>query len=382
VKFRLLEIESIQHASSRDQTSGYNRPAARRITFQISSFNPEQLEQVKQVAALFARVLEIESYSQEQLTVTVDLSQFSALSKPQTAVLKSIRAYAKSLQQNLVYHQEDWTAAYGFDFSQPRIMGVVNVTPDSFSDGGKYLEPATAVDHALQLIEQGVDIIDIGGESSRPGAEPISVQEETNRVLPVIRDIRKKSDIPISIDTYKAQVARSALESGANWINDISGMRSDSDMIGVASESGVPVVIMHMKGTPETMQADPTYENVVLEIVDFFDERIRKLRENSIDKIVLDPGIGFGKQLKHNIILLRNLQMFKQFGYPVLIGTSRKAFIGAITGQDVDQRESGTMASVVWSVLHGVNLVRVHAVAEIQDTLKIINTLYKYVNYI
>ena len=219
------------------------------------------------------------------------------------------------IEQKNLHLRETKTAEleFGFNFSNiPKIMGIVNITPDSFYDGGKYSFSAdTAIKHALELVEDGVDILDIGGESSRPGAEPVSESEEIDRVIPVIEGIRKKSDVLISVDTYKSNVANYALQSGANWINDISGLRFDESMIEIVAKWKCPVIIMHMQGTPQVMQANPYYDDVISELIDFFSERIEILHQSNIKKIIIDPGIGFGKTLHHNLEILNKVERFK-----------------------------------------------------------------------
>jgi dihydropteroate synthase len=265
----------------------------------------------------------------------------------------------------------DWVG-YGIDLSEPRIMGVINVTPDSFSDGGKYNTMDQVMKQVKLFEQESVDIIDIGGESSRPGAEPVPEDLELQRVIPVIQEMRKFTDIPVSVDTYKSKVAEQALQMGANWINDISGLQADSQMIHVMKKWDCPVIIMHMKGNPKTMQKNPSYSDVIEEIVRFFDQRIDLLCKYGIKKIILDPGIGFGKRLSDNLRILKNLSTFKQFGYPLMLGTSRKSFIGEISNRDVNHRLAGSISSAIWSVLEGVNIVRVHDVAETSDALKVL----------
>ena len=262
-----------------------------------------------------------------------------------------------------------------FDLNSTRIMGVLNVTPDSFSDGGRFLDTDDAIFHALQMEQDGADIIDIGGESSRPGADPVSEKEELSRVLPVIEGIRKKSQILLSVDTYKSAVAARALLAGANYINDISGLRSDPEMSNVVKDFDCPVVIMHMKGTPKTMQKNPSYDNVCKEVNEFFKERIEKLGRNGITNIILDPGIGFGKRLEDNLTLIRCSDSFRQHGLPVLVGASRKSFIGMITGQSEERRLAGTLATVQVLVQKGVNILRVHDVNETRDFLQVLDAL-------
>jgi dihydropteroate synthase len=254
-------------------------------------------------------------------------------------------------------------------------MGILNVTPDSFSDGGQFLDVDSAVSHALQMEKDGAYIIDVGGESSRPGANQVTETEELSRVLPVIESIRDKSQILISIDTYKSGVAKRALRSGANYINDISGLRFDPQMVNVAKEFECPVIVMHMKGTPQTMQKNPTYDDVCREIDDFFKERIDKLSKHGIKKIILDPGIGFGKRLEDNLTLIRCCDLFRQHGFPVMAGPSRKSFIGMITGQPENKRLAGTLAAVQILVKKGVNILRVHDVRDTRDYLKVMSAL-------
>ena len=266
----------------------------------------------------------------------------------------------------------------GLDLNSVRVMGVLNITPDSFSDGGRFLDLGKAVSHALQMEEDGADIIDVGGESSRPGAEPVSLEEELDRVIPVIDGIRRNSQVLISIDTYKSKVADSALQVGANWINDISGLRSDPEMVDLARSYDCPVVVMHMKGTPKTMQQNPSYDDVVQEINQFFEERIASLRQQGINRIILDPGIGFGKRLEDNLRLIRESDQLKVHGYPILVGPSRKSFIGMITGQSENHRLAGTLATVPVLVDKGVNIIRVHDVRETRDFLKVSSALTQF----
>ncbi|HIP38005.1 MAG TPA: dihydropteroate synthase [Desulfocapsa sulfexigens] len=253
-----------------------------------------------------------------------------------------------------------------------RIMGILNVTPDSFSDGGQFDSEASACSQVEALVASGADIIDVGGESTRPFAEPVSLQEELNRVLPAIRSIRSRHAIPISIDTTKAEVARQALEAGADIINDISAIRKDSDMLKLVQKTAVPVIIMHMRGTPGDMQVKPEYKDVVAEILDFFQERLSWLENNGVDlkRITLDPGIGFGKTLSHNLSIIKHLAEFKKFGCPVLLGHSRKRFIEDITGLEVSERDLPTAVVSALAVDSGVDIIRVHDVAATRHALQ------------
>lgn len=257
-----------------------------------------------------------------------------------------------------------------FDFSKKTyIMGILNVTPDSFSDGGLYFDAEAAIERGYQMIEDGADIIDIGGESTRPGAEPVSEEEELSRTIPVIEAIASKTNIPISIDTYKANIAKRALDAGASMVNDISGLRFDSAMPETVAQYKIPVVIMHIKGEPQNMQTNPVYEAVIPEIMDYLREGIRIAEDAGIpsEHILIDPGIGFGKTFEHNLEIIRNLHEFTLLEKPILIGVSRKAFIGKILGNaPVSERLEGTAAAVAVSILNSANIVRVHDVKEMK----------------
>jgi dihydropteroate synthase len=266
---------------------------------------------------------------------------------------------------------------FGIDFSKgTKIMGIVNVTPDSFYDGGKYSSSVdVSVKHALKLIKEGADILDIGGESSRPGAAPVSESEEIDRIIPVIEGIRNQSKIPISVDTYKSKVAKCAMESGANWINDISGLRFDNSMAEVVAKFDCPAVIMHMQGTPQSMQSNPKYDDVVSELIDFFSERIERLNQANINNIIIDPGIGFGKSQNHSLEILNQIERFKEFGLPVLIGASRKSFIGNLLDNNAEDRLSGSLGVLSWLVINKVDMVRVHDVHESFEVIKVLKSI-------
>lgn len=260
--------------------------------------------------------------------------------------------------------------------SRTHIMGILNVTPDSFSDGGRYLDQDRAVAHGLRLVEEGADFIDVGGESTRPGSEPVSVREEIRRVVPVIEELAKKIDIPISIDTYKSAVASAALDAGAVIVNDISGMTFDFTMSTVVLHHFATVILMHIKGQPRTMQKNPMYENVTNEVKQFLAEKANDAKNAGINQIIIDPGIGFGKKFEHNIQLIQELKMFTDLGYPLLVGPSRKSFLGTILDLPPGDRLEGTAAAVAVSIINGANIVRVHDVKEmnrialVSDVLK------------
>lgn len=244
------------------------------------------------------------------------------------------------------------------------IMGILNITPDSFSDAGQYFDYQGAVGRALEMISAGADLLDIGGESTRPGADPVPVDLELERVIPVIRAIRKESDIPISIDTTKAEVASQALTAGADVINDVSALQFDNGMVDVAARSGAPVILMHMQGTPRTMQENPVYASLFSEIIAFLEARIRFATDHGIDRhqIIVDPGIGFGKNLRHNLLLVRNLELLHCLDRPLLLGASRKRFIGTVLDRPVEDREVGTAVVHSFGIAAGVHVIRTHDV--------------------
>lgn len=257
------------------------------------------------------------------------------------------------------------------------VMGILNVTPDSFSDGGKFYGIDQAITQAMRMIEEGADIIDIGGESTRPGAMSVSSQEEINRIVPVIEKVAKESKIPISVDTYKTEVANAALNAGAQIINDITAMTHDSAMLLLAAQTSVPIILMHMLGTPQTMQVNPKYQNVISDITQYLKNVILKAQKAGIKvgQIVIDPGIGFGKTVEHNLMLLHRLSEFLQLNRPILVGVSRKSFIGKILDLPVNERIEGTAAAVSISVLHGAKIVRVHDVKEMVRVVKIADAI-------
>jgi dihydropteroate synthase len=266
------------------------------------------------------------------------------------------------------------------------VMGVVNVTPDSFSDGGQFVEPDAAIAHALALAAQGADVLDVGGESTRPGASPVPVAEELARVVPVVERVTAQTSVPVSIDTTKARVARAALDAGATIVNDVSAGRLDPDILAVAAAAGAGYVAMHMQGEPRTMQLAPRYDDVVGDVADFLLERFEAARAAGIASgaVAVDPGIGFGKTAEHNLQLLAGLPVLAaRVPAPLLVGTSRKTFLakvlagamGAADDLPVDQREEGTLATVVWAVEHGASIVRVHDVSQAAQAVRLLDTL-------
>jgi len=254
------------------------------------------------------------------------------------------------------------------------VMGILNVTPDSFSDGGRYLDPKTAVEQGLRMAEEGADIIDIGGESTRPGAQKISLEEELQRVLPVIEQLASKIKLPVSIDTYKSRVAKAALEAGASIVNDISGLNFDPEMARTVSAAKAGLVLMHIKGTPEDMQTDPQYDDLLDEVGSYLKASIKMAAEAGImhEAIALDPGIGFGKTVEHNLSLIKNLEFFKKFNCPLVVGVSRKSFIGKLNNDiPADQRLPGSLAAALLAVQNGASVIRCHDVRETVQALTI-----------
>lgn len=262
---------------------------------------------------------------------------------------------------------------FQLDLTRPHVMGIVNVTPDSFSDGGKYSSVELAVEHALQLIAEGADILDIGGESTRPGAAPVGLDEELRRVIPVIEALSKVTTVPLSIDTYKPEVMRAAIQAGADIVNDICALREEG-ALEIVANSNAGVCLMHMQGIPQTMQINPQYTDVVSEVKQFLADRVEACLTHGIasERITLDPGFGFGKTTAHNVALIQHLDSFVELGFPLLVGLSRKSVLGRIAGGDEQQRLHAGLAASVISVMKGAKIVRVHDVKATVDALKVV----------
>lgn len=263
--------------------------------------------------------------------------------------------------------------------SRTHIIGILNVTPDSFSDGGRFFKFEDAVKQGIKMAEEGADIIDVGGESTRPGSDPLPMEEELARVIPVIETLSKQIDVPISIDTYKSQVAKQALDAGAQMINDISALRFDPEMKKIAAEYKVPIVLMHIKGTPRNMQENPWYEDVIGEITEYLKESLKIAQEAGIDKekIMIDPGIGFGKRLEDNLNILKNLKKFSILDCPILIGCSRKSFIGKILDLPVKERLEGSLAALAVAIMNGASIVRLHDVKESKRVVNLVDAILR-----
>ena len=263
------------------------------------------------------------------------------------------------------------------DLSTPKVMGILNVTPDSFSDGGEYNKLESALDRIEVMVRQGAEIIDIGGESTRPGSDPVSADEEASRVLPVLKvAVERFSDTLFSIDTTKYSVARSALEAGAHIINDVSGLQKEPRFAELCSEFKAGYVLMHSQGDPKTMQKNPAYEEVVSDIIDFIGRQVEVLENGGVESIMVDPGIGFGKTLQHNLKIISGLHKFTKFGYPVLMGASRKSMVGQIlNNRPADGRLAGTIAVHYHSLMNGAKILRVHDVLEANDSIQVYNAV-------
>jgi dihydropteroate synthase len=278
-------------------------------------------------------------------------------------------------------HLNDWLAKKQ---KQSLLMGILNVTPDSFSDGGHYFKKNSAVKHALKMVDEGADIIDIGGESTKPFSDPVSLDEELSRVLPVIEALRKETDVCISIDTTKSEVANQALKVGASIINDVSAMEFDKDMVDIALKFDCPIVLMHMKGVPKNMQENPQYSSLISDIISYLNTRIDFVISKGVDrkKIIIDPGIGFGKSVENNFEIINNLNQFTKLGYPVLLGASRKSFIGITLDVPEDDRIEGSLAANVIGLQKGVSVFRVHDVDQTRKALTIAKKILNSQQYI
>ncbi len=257
------------------------------------------------------------------------------------------------------------------------LMGVLNVTPDSFSDGGLFFDKEKAISHALRMVEGGADIIDIGGESTRPGSKPLEIEEELRRVIPVIESLAKEVDVPLSIDTYKSTVAQRAIEAGAEIINDISGLHFDPSLAKVAAKNDTPLILMHIRGTPETMQKGVHYDSLFSEILQYLKESIQRAESTGLDprQIIIDPGIGFGKTAEDNLLIIKNLYEFRILGKPILLGTSRKSFIGKILNTEVGDRLEGTLSSIAIGVLNGAHIIRSHDVLQAKKAIAVADAI-------
>ncbi len=321
------------------------------------------------------RLISNDSSLEFELILRTNSRTFKAFRGTEPLLREVIEKSSSSLRlktqlDNCLTSNNKWA---GLDLTIPPIMGIVNVTPDSFSDGGDFAKSQTAIDHGIQLSTDGASILDVGGESTRPGASKPTIDEELARILPVIGQLTKLGHI-VSVDTRRTEVMKAAVEAGAQIINDVSALLGDADSFAFVAQNDLPVVLMHMQGTPETMQKAPTYDQVVLDVYDFLEQRVQACLDAGLDRenIALDPGIGFGKTIDHNLSLINNLSVFKGLGCPILIGLSRKAFIGKLSGAgEAKDRMAGTVAANLESIRQGASLLRVHDVKENVQAVKI-----------
>jgi dihydropteroate synthase len=303
--------------------------------------------------------------------LTIKLDQYSNLQLLGQSLKETLQNISKT-QYILRCRKRTFTLG-----KQTLLMGVLNVTPDSFSDGGLYFDKEKAIDHGLRMVEEGADFLDIGGESTRPGSKPIGLEEELRRVLPVIESLTKKVDVPISIDTYKSTVAREAIFAGAEIINDISGLHFDPNLAKVAAKEDVPIILMHIRGTPEIMQKDVHYDSLFSQIIQYLKESIQRAESAGVDpnQIIIDPGIGFGKTLEDNLLIIKNLSEFRILGKPILLGTSRKSFIGKILNADATERLEGSLASIAVGALKGAHIIRCHDVLQAKKAIAVADAI-------
>ncbi len=324
----------------------------------------------------------IADFSQESTDLIIlgteqQYRRFVARMRRQPFQCKALAAEVEEALGN--YRRADYVLHLGggtMPLDRPRIMGVVNATPDSFSDGGKYLDPKAALEMAQAMVAEGADILDVGGESTRPGAEPVALEEEWRRVEPVLKAVIETCGVPISIDTYKPEVARRALDMGAAMVNDVTGLR-DLAMVKLVAKHEVPVVVMHMQGEPRTMQQNPTYGDVVAEVMAFLRERTAAALGAGISKesVVVDPGVGFGKSAEHNLRLLHHLGEFRALGYPIMVGVSRKGLLGHLTGDPVEARVGASIAAAALAYERGAHILRVHDVASTARALRVAHAI-------
>jgi len=303
-----------------------------------------------------------------------DIIDSSYSTKLDGAINAEIVKAIKNFKKNEIIHYE--IGKRKFDFKFAYVMGILNVTPDSFSDGGQFIDKDKAVIHALEMIENGVDIIDIGGESTRPGSEPVSESDELNRVIPVIKEIlKRKPDTVLSVDTTKANVAEEALKIGALFVNDISGGTFEPEIYSVVKEFNAAIILMHIKGKPKTMQSSPVYSDVVSEVYGYLAKQTQIASNEGIAKIIVDPGIGFGKRTEDNLTLIERIEDFKSLGFPILIGLSRKSFIGNILNLPIEERDDATNALNLFAICKGARIIRTHNVKQAVQTCKLFNTM-------
>jgi dihydropteroate synthase len=342
------------------------------LTFKVSSISPTGLKVLTDIL-LNNNIPFWKSKLSTSNQIVFSMPTWTALEKLFSMKIRSLLNFQKEFKR-IIENRKETNWIYNsrnceIELENPKIMGILNVTPDSFSDGGKYLSIENACKHAENMIKEGVDIIDIGAESTRPGASKIDLKEEWKRIAPVLKNIRNMTEIPLSIDTYKAEIAYRSLNDGADIINDISGLMFDKEMINVVAKAGCPIVVMHIKGNPRNMQINPHYDNLMEEIFLFFKKQIQFTKSRGIKQIIIDPGIGFGKRYEDNFEIIRRLSEFQCLGYPILVGPSRKSFIGKCLNTDIDDRIVGSAIAVAEAVRNGARIVRVHDVKKMKQAI-------------
>ncbi len=373
-----LELQQIDPRITLSDISGYLQPGT--LFVKITAFPSSLIEVVQSLLVRHCGAILVRGADGDTsvrfifaLPALRQRNFLEQLSGAGESVLQELGARCSRLLENA--RKRRWhfqSRGVSIPIDKPVIMGVLNVTPDSFSDGGRYLDPEAAYRRALEMREQGAEWIDIGGESTRPGSAAVPLEEEWRRIEPVITRLSRERDIILSVDTYKSEIARRALESGAHMVNDISGFSFDARMRQVVARYGVPAVLMHIKGTPRDMQNNPRYTNLMDELYGFLEQRIQYARDGGVEQIIIDPGIGFGKRWEDNFEILRRLGEFSSLGYPVLVGTSRKSFIGRLLDVAPEERVVGTMASIAAAYRAGARIFRVHDVVETRQTLQVL----------
>ncbi len=356
----------------------YTLNLAHKFLFELSELSDRQIKLLERSAQTFN--IHKTKYSRTLLVVANDLNK-----SPDFSGDESLASFGSRIKQFFSAPVKPvWKLRKGrLDFNDaPVVMGILNVTPDSFYDGAKYNRVDKAVRHALDMVEKGARIIDIGGESTRPGAEAVPLDEELRRVVPVIKEIASQSDVLISVDTYKSRVAQAALDAGADMVNDISGGAFDKNMIPLIAAYQCPYIIMHIKGEPKNMQQNPRYDDVLRDIYFYFDEKIKQLTEKGIKNIVIDPGIGFGKRLQDNLHLIRDLQDFTFLNHPILVGASRKSMIGMVLDMQKEDRLYGSLAVHLQAVINGADIIRTHDVKATNETLQMFKAVDNPLNWL
>jgi len=344
------------------------------LTLKFGNFDPSYIPLFS--AVLADNVVNYWSSGKNLFVTFYNWAQIEKIFGTDSIQIPRLRQLIQQLKSGLVKENWEFNLQGGFlKVDRPLIMGILNVTPDSFSDGGQFYRADQAYQHALRMVEAGADIIDIGAESTRPGAGAVDLKEEWRRLEGVLHKLRPEISIPISIDTYKSEIARWALDSGADIINDISGLTFDPQMVKVASRVNCPVIVMHIKGTPRDMQLNPHYDNLMEELHQFFQQQIEYAEGHGLSQLILDPGIGFGKRLQDNLEIIRRLTEFRSFGLPLLLGPSRKSFIGKVLDVDPEHRLMGTAAMVALALNNGARILRVHDVAEMKQISGMVNAV-------